>query len=227
MTEKQPRNILSIESAVATGSVALICDKQGLVIRREGVNCSRAEELISIVAQTLEDAALKLRDLDLIAVSTGPGNYSGIRIGMSTALGLASAVGIECVGLSVLEAMAAAAGLTGTFLVAIPVGKKDVAWQRFSVDSEGDHSAETPSELLSSVSFIDQLKGLPLINLLLQTDLLDRIRHQIPATTPWLDAGIGLAEFVGRLASRQRESDGHLQPIYLRNRDAAVRSPGF
>ena len=221
-------NILAIESAVGGGSVALIRGQEESTLTREGLDCSRAEKLLSIISGLLNEAAVQLGDLDLIAVSTGPGSYSGIRIGMSTALGLANALDLQCAGVSVLDALAYEADISsGCFIVAIPVGKNDVAWQVFSSVGQGEHRPAAPSQLWSSQSFIDQLKEMPNITLFAHTDLLPRIGERIPGTTPWVDAGASLAESVGRFAARQDVSDRSLHPIYLRNKDAAVRSHGF
>ena len=221
-------NILAIESAVSLGSVALICGQEGSTVTREGLECSRAEKLLSTISGLLVEATITLREIDLIAVSTGPGSYSGIRIGVSTALGLANALDLQCAGVSVLDAIASEAAVSsGSFVVAIPVGKNDVAWQIFSPGGHGEHRPSGPSELESSASFIDRLRSLPDVTLHAHTHLLTRISSQLPETTPWIDAGANVAEFVGRFASRQDRSDRSLQPIYLRNKDAAVRSPGF
>ncbi|HUR98730.1 MAG TPA: tRNA (adenosine(37)-N6)-threonylcarbamoyltransferase complex dimerization subunit type 1 TsaB [Pyrinomonadaceae bacterium] len=221
------RNVLALESAVAGGSVALIREEKKFVLNREGPECSRAENLLSIIAGILKEAELTLRDINLIAVSTGPGSYSGIRIGLSTAMGLGDALGVRCVGVSVLDAMAWAARLEGSFIVAVPVGKNDVAWQIFRTGGQGAPQGDSDPELLSSASFIDRLKGLPEVSLFGQRDLLDRIGDQIPLTTPRVDAGRGIAEMVGREAMRQGETDSPLRPIYLRNRDSDVRSARF
>jgi len=227
LTATKPRkNILSLDSAVASGSVALICGETGSIIKREGSDCSRAEKLISVISDILNEAALELKDLDLIAVSTGPGSYSGIRIGLATALGLSNSLGIQCVGFSVLEAMAYGARLPSSYIAAIPVGKNDVAWQAFNADNPGREDPRTYAELVPLASFVEHLKSRQHMRLFAQTDLLKRLGNQIPSTTPFVDAGIGMAEFVGRLASREDATNSSLQPIYLRNRDA-IRLPGF
>jgi len=100
--KEERSNILSIESAVAGGSVALFSVERGTILRHDGNDCSRAEKIISVVRSLLEEAGLTLPDLNMIAASTGPGSYSGIRIGLSTALGLTSALNIPIVGVSVL-----------------------------------------------------------------------------------------------------------------------------
>jgi tRNA threonylcarbamoyladenosine biosynthesis protein TsaB len=221
-------NILAIESAVAGGSVAVIRGQEDTVATREGLDCSRAEKLLSIISELLNEANVQLGDIDLIAVSTGPGSYSGIRIGISTALGLSNALNLQCAGVSVLDAIASEARISsGSFIVAIPVGKNDVAWRGFSTIESGEHRPSAPSQLLSSESFIDQLNAFKDTPLLAHTDLLQLLSGRIPETTPWVDAGASLAESVGRFAARQDPLDRSVRPIYLRNKDRAVGSAGF
>lgn len=224
-TDKR-RNVLSIESAVMNGSVALIREESGAVIKREGPECSRAEKLLSTISSLLDEAVLTLRDIDFVAASRGPGSYSGIRIGLSTALGLANSVGVPCVGVSVLEAMACGSELKGSFIVAIPVGKNDVAWQVFDVDGVGNCIVERSSELVSAASFIDELSRFPNTMVFCQTDLITRIGDRMPPTTALMDAGLGMAEFVGRLALRRGDAGDSIEPIYLRNPDSN-RTPRF
>ncbi len=224
---KANRNILSLESAVAGGSIALITEGHRGVIKREGNDSSRAEKIIPAIVDVLAEGNLTVSDLDMIAVSTGPGSYSGIRIGLATALGLGNALNAPCVGVSVLEAMAHMAGSDAPLIAAIPVGKGDVAWQPFESETDGRRKASTQSELVSVSTFVDNLKLFPGFTVFAQTDLLRRIVQLVPETTPLIDAGTGLAEFVGRFAALQKEPGRQAQPIYLRNRDASIRPNAY
>ena len=218
---------MSIESAVADGSVAIISEEHGYVIKREGTGCSRAEKILSVIAGVLDEAGMTGRDLDLIAVSTGPGSYSGIRIGMSTAIGLGNALGLRCSGVSVLEAMAFCAVVQDPFVAAVPVGKTDVAWQLFETRKDGVRRAVNDPEVSSSSRFVEDLARVSGVIIFAQTELLTRVVGELPPTTVCLDAGIGLAEFVGRFASSTNQSGASLRPIYLRNRDATMRPAAF
>lgn len=218
------RNILAIESAVADGSIAIISEGSGRNIKREGAGCSRAEKIVSVIASVLDEAGMTLQDLHLIAVSIGPGSYSGIRIGMATAIGLGNALEIPCLGVSVLESMANGSRVSEPVVAAVPVGKTDVAWQAFEVGKDGVRTPIHEPQLSSYLTFVNDLERLPGAVLLAQTELLTR---ELPATTVFVDAGIGLAEFVGRFAASRNEPDDSLRPIYLRNRDAAVRRGAF
>ena len=69
-----------------------------------------AERLMSVIEAALENGGVTYSDLDAIAVSTGPGSFTGVRVGVSTARGLALALKIPAIGITTLEALAAQAG---------------------------------------------------------------------------------------------------------------------
>lgn len=224
---RKPRNILSIESAVADGSIAVICEGSNRVLNPKRQGGSRAETIIQVIIDVLEEGNMTLRDVDMIAISVGPGSYSGIRIGLSTALSLGSALDIPCVGVSVLEAMVYATLPRQNVLAAIPVGKNGVAWQPFEVEESGKPNSLAEPRLLSFLSFVDQLKALGDSTLLAQSDLSRRLCGLLPENTQYKDVGQGLAECVGRLASSKDQRANRLKPIYLRHRDVATGRARF
>ena len=224
---RQIVNILSIEPAVAGGSIALISSERGTFLRGEGHDCSRAEKILTVIGEVLVEAGLTLPDVDMIAVSTGPGSYSGIRIGISTALGLATALNISCRGVSVLEAIAHSAGSTAPLITAIPVGKNDVAWQAFEIRNDGGRRPAAPPELVRFSTFADKLGHLSGFTVVAHPQVLEGLRQRTSETDRNVDAGTGLAEYVGHFASFCSVEDRVLRPIYLRNSDAAVHKSGF
>lgn len=68
-----------------------------------------AEHLLAVIDKALAEAAISYADIDAIAVSTGPGSFTGIRVGVSTVRGLALALKIPAIGVTTLEALAAEA----------------------------------------------------------------------------------------------------------------------
>ncbi|MGQ0543253.1 MAG: tRNA (adenosine(37)-N6)-threonylcarbamoyltransferase complex dimerization subunit type 1 TsaB, partial [Blastocatellia bacterium] len=97
--------VLAIESAIQDGSIALFRDGKEIASVGGSDDVSRAEELLPNIEKLFNDTGIKFDEIDLIAVSRGPGSYTGIRIGIATVLGLARALNISCAGVSVLEAM--------------------------------------------------------------------------------------------------------------------------
>ena len=96
--------ILNIETSTKACSVAL--HKNGeLIVCREDVtaNFSHSEKLLKFISELFSDEKLSLSDLDAIAVSMGPGSYTGLRIGVSTAKGLCYGLDIPLISISTLN----------------------------------------------------------------------------------------------------------------------------
>ena len=97
-------NILCIETSTTNCSVALSVDGNCVAIAEDdNKNYSHAEQLHLFIKKVLEDANLKMSNLDAIAVSKGPGSYTGLRIGVSTAKGLCYALEIPLISLHTLK----------------------------------------------------------------------------------------------------------------------------
>jgi tRNA threonylcarbamoyladenosine biosynthesis protein TsaB len=103
-------NILGLDTATTTTSVAVM-RADGAVYEAEdvapaGSRGRHAEHVLSLAAEVLERAGLRWRDVDLIAVGLGPGGYTGLRIGLASARGLALAHGAPLAGVGTLRALA-------------------------------------------------------------------------------------------------------------------------
>lgn len=98
--------ILNIETSTKSTSVALARDGELLAIKEEHDVVSHATKLTPFIKYVLKEVNLNLSDLDAIAISIGPGSYTGLRIGLSTAKGLCYALGIPLISISALESMA-------------------------------------------------------------------------------------------------------------------------
>src|SRR5689334_18463142 len=85
---------------------------------------SHARTLLPLIDNALAAARCELSDLDLIAVSIGPGSFTGLRIGLSVAKGLALATGLPAVGVPTLEAYANCAGARSGLLCPVLDARK-------------------------------------------------------------------------------------------------------
>jgi len=98
--------ILSIETATGVCSTAIHENDNCLVEQINTVKKSHSEKLPELIQTTLEKAGKDFDDLSAIAVSKGPGSYTGLRIGVSTAKGIAFAYNLPLIGINTLMAMA-------------------------------------------------------------------------------------------------------------------------
>lgn len=99
--------ILNIETATKNCSVSLAKDGQTILckeIAEQGY--SHAERLHVFIEEILKETKVKIQELHAVAVSKGPGSYTGLRIGVSTAKGLCYALGIPLIALDTLQVLA-------------------------------------------------------------------------------------------------------------------------
>ncbi|MGZ5220266.1 MAG: tRNA (adenosine(37)-N6)-threonylcarbamoyltransferase complex dimerization subunit type 1 TsaB [Chitinophagaceae bacterium] len=101
--------ILNIDTAVESASVCLAKDAESIQLAVNREQKDHAGWLHSIIRRIISDSALKLKDIEAVAVSIGPGSYTGLRVGLSAAKGLCFALGIPLITINTLEMMAYAA----------------------------------------------------------------------------------------------------------------------
>jgi tRNA threonylcarbamoyladenosine biosynthesis protein TsaB len=110
--------ILALDTTTRGGSVAVLRDDQLLALVPGDAARSHSERLPGEMEAALALAGLQRRDLGLLAVATGPGAFTGLRIGLATMQGLAMTLGRPVIGVSALDALAAEAATDGISLVA-------------------------------------------------------------------------------------------------------------
>ncbi len=101
--------VLAIDTALAACSVAVLDTDRGGIVASETRAMTRghAEALMPLVARVMDVAQLEFSELDRIAVTTGPGSFTGLRVGISAGRGIALAAAKPAIGLSTLAGFAA------------------------------------------------------------------------------------------------------------------------
>lgn len=103
-------HILLIETATRVCSVGLLRNNQIVALREDkSVQYSHSSLLTSFIEEVVNDAGLVINQLDAVAVSKGPGSYTGLRIGVSVAKGICYALDIPLIAVNTLQAMAVTA----------------------------------------------------------------------------------------------------------------------
>jgi tRNA threonylcarbamoyladenosine biosynthesis protein TsaB len=115
--------LLAFDTALGACSVACCDDDRTMAARREPMAVGQAERLVPMIALAMHEAGWSWSEVELLAVTLGPGTFTGIRVGLAAARGLALATGRPCLGVSTPEAMAAAVG-AGRALLCVVLGRQ-------------------------------------------------------------------------------------------------------
>lgn len=145
--------ILNIETATKNCSVAIAKNGEVLVckeIAEEGY--SHAEKLHLFIEDCIKEADITFADLSAIAVSQGPGSYTGLRIGVSAAKGLSFALSIPLLAIDTLQSLALQAKISdGLIVPMIDARRMEVYSAVFT--SKGEQLREIQAEIITEDSF--------------------------------------------------------------------------
>jgi tRNA threonylcarbamoyladenosine biosynthesis protein TsaB len=146
-------NILSLDTALTACSVALWRDGAIDAKHFTPMDRGQSEAIMPMVRQVMAEAGARFSDIDLVAVTIGPGAFTGLRIGLAAARGLALAADLPCLGVTTLDAVAAGVATAersaGTVLVVLETKRDDVYAQSFDSDLKqlNSPSAVVPERL--------------------------------------------------------------------------------
>lgn len=101
--------VLAIDTALAACSAAVFDAQRAEFLASESIDMVRghAEALLPLVSRVMQQASTRFVDLDRVAVTTGPGSFTGLRVGISAARAVALAAALSAIGVTTLEAFAA------------------------------------------------------------------------------------------------------------------------
>lgn len=132
--------VLAIDTAGIDCSAAVFDSSAGRLLSAvsEEIGKGHAERLMAVIDQALDEAGIALQAVGKIAVVIGPGSFTGIRVGVAAARGFALSLGIDCVGVSTLETLAAShraiSASDKPVLVAMDAKREEIYAQAFAVD---------------------------------------------------------------------------------------------
>lgn len=123
--------VLGIDTALPACSVALIDGQRTLAARSEPMMRGHQERLAPMTAEVMAESGVPFTAIDRIAVTVGPGSFTGLRVGLAFAKGLGLALGRPCIGVGGLQALAASSGAEGLVIAIADAKRGQVYWQAF------------------------------------------------------------------------------------------------
>jgi tRNA threonylcarbamoyladenosine biosynthesis protein TsaB len=155
--------ILQIETATTVCSVALAKDGVVVAFKQIDQRNAHAEVITLYIEELINTAGLKCTDLDAIAISCGPGSYTGLRIGVSTAKGLCYALDKPLIAIETLAAMASGViadkslSIDESTLLCPMIDARRMEVYTALFDSAGNKVKGTAAEIIDEQSFSDYL----------------------------------------------------------------------
>lgn len=218
--------IFAIDTALEACSAAVLDTEQGTVLARESIAMARghAEALMPLIARVLGTTGADFTAIDRIAVTTGPGSFTGVRVGIAAARGLGLAAGKPVVGLSTLAAFAApllANDDTLPVVVAIDARHDHVYLE---VLAAGGHVLVTPCVVPIEEAVRLSAGGKPRLvgN---AANILAAAWHGLAPSAVEQRAAPDI-DWVGLLGAAATESTSPPKPLYLRAPDAQPQNAG-
>lgn len=152
--------LLAFESSAKAAGVALLRDGAllGEYFQNSGQTHSRT--LLKMAEDLINNCDLQVSDLDAVAVANGPGSFTGLRIGVAAAKGLAWGREIPCVGVSTLEAMAEGAYLTDGILVCCMDARRSQVYNAIFQKKNGELHRLSEDRAISVGELEEELKKL-------------------------------------------------------------------
>ncbi len=216
--------ILSIESGTEICSVALSRDGEVIALRDNHVGRDHARLVATFVDELLKECGVEATGLDAVAVSKGPGSYTGLRIGVSLAKGLCYGLNIPLIGVGSLEALVQVAiekskdeELQGATLIPmVDARRMEVYTQQF--DSNGVALSDITAKIVDESSFAELREGAS------RVIIFGDGASKCAEVLPWVEilnitpSAVGVAKVAhAKFSKGESEDVAYFEPFYLKD----------
>jgi tRNA threonylcarbamoyladenosine biosynthesis protein TsaB len=150
--------LLGIETSTHSGSVAIVEDERILGEQFLNNGPTHSEKLLPMIDLLLKEVGMDKKEIDGISVSSGPGSFTALRIGISTAKGLAFSLGIPVVGVSSLEVLALNLLFTPFVICSIIDAKKNELFAAFFTSSNWRLCRSSDDMLISPHDLVNMIR---------------------------------------------------------------------
>ena len=211
--------LLNIETATKNCSVGLAKDGKTIALREIATqNFSHAEKLHVFIEELFAETQLKLQDLNAIAVSQGPGSYTGLRIGVSAAKGLCYALSVPLIAVDTLELLARKINIENGIIVPMIDARRMEVFSAF-FDSKYNKIRITQAEIIDEESYQDISETLHLIGdgAMKFKDTLTAAKFQYYPEVEFPSATEMSQVSFRKFQNNQLEDVAYFEPFYLKD----------
>ena len=150
--------ILAFETTAKAGSVALLEDGKLLAESYQNTGLTHSQTLMVMASDMLKAAGKTVAELTAVAVAEGPGSFTGVRIGVAAAKGLAWGGEIPCYGVSTLEAMARTLGAYQGWVCPVMDARRSQVYNALFYVNQGEIERKTPDRAITLSDLEGELK---------------------------------------------------------------------
>ena len=147
---------LAIETSAKAASVAVCYDRALIAQYFQNTGLTHSATLLKMVEELLRSTSMQLSEFDAVAVASGPGSFTGIRIGVAATVGLAWGAGLPACGVSTLEAMAYNAQATGCVVCPVMDARRGQVYNALFLNNTGTIERLTPDRAVSVDELLDE-----------------------------------------------------------------------
>ena len=227
MSDEKKLKTLAIDTSSMSGSVALCYGDKILSESLLNVRSTHSERLLQQIDQMLQVTGTAVADLDLLAVVHGPGSFTGLRVGLATAKGLAVAADLPVMGISSLEVLAMNLPFCAYPVCAFLDARKAEVYSCFYDCRTGFPVALSEERVLSPLELLDGLDGevsfvgdgVSLYRALIEEKLAERAKLPPPSVHQARSSAVA-ALAARRYMAGEHSTDAILTPCYIRPSDA-------
>ncbi len=223
--------VLSLETSTLVSSVALTTEEALVAEITLQTKLTHSERLMPHISIILEMADMTPKDLSAIAISIGPGSFTGLRIGLATAKALAYALQIPVIGVPTLDALAFGCLQPGLCLSPMLDAQKGNVYQAVFEEAEGRLRRMIDTRVISCKAALDELSQFnrPVVlmgegAILYRQEIAEAGKNLVLAPPQLIIPRAGSVGFLGQqmLAGGIRQDVMTMEPLYIRRSEAEV-----
>jgi len=225
--------ILAVDTASPCSSVALTTGnvQNGTLLAALSLNSkvTHSRRLLSGIDWLLQENGVQLTDIDGLGVGLGPGSFTGLRIGMATMKGLATAMEKPLLGISTLDGLAFSCSGNAPLCALLDARKQEVYRRWYKQDTQGIYREDGPIEALSPTTFVNEIsEECQLVGdgvFVLGQDALDTVRDWVtivPAPLHYINAASIAFLCCEQLQKNEIMDPDSAVPLYVRASDAEL-----